>query len=190
LALKHDQYAEAPDALLVGLARTGDRNAFAQLVRRRQLWIRNLMRRCCGDVTLADDLSQQVFMKAWQNIAQLQRPSHFQGWLKRIAINAWLAHARRHDPLQNASDHDATEKPPEAKDGGIAMDLDHALAQLSGPVRLCVVLSYHDGMTHPEIAALTGLPLGTVKSHVRRGTQRLQELLAAYIETPSEETPT
>ena len=187
MALKRDQYAEAPDVLLAGLARTGDRGAFAQLVRRHQLWIRNLMRRCCNDRTLADDLSQQVFMKAWQKITQLQRPGHFQGWLKRIAINAWLEHARQHDPLHRASDHEVSERPQASNDGGMAMDLDQALLQLSGPVRLCVVLSYHDGMTHPEIAAVTGLPLGTVKSHVRRGTERLRKLLSAYIEAPSTE---
>ena len=183
---KPDQISAAPDALLVGLARTGDRSAFAHLVRRHQLWIRNLMRRCCGDNTLAEDLAQQVFMKSWQQIAHLQRPSRFQGWLKRIAINTWLEHARKRDPLHNASDHDETEKPREPADGGIALDLDQALRQLSDPVRLCVVLSYHDGMTHVEIAAVTGLPLGTVKSHVRRGTARLQELLSAYIEDASE----
>ena len=48
--------------LLVGLARNGNRDAFTEIVRRRQTWIRNLMRRCCRNETLADDLSQQVFM--------------------------------------------------------------------------------------------------------------------------------
>ena len=65
---------------------------------------------------------------------------------------------------------------------GVAVDLDRALATLSGQVRLCVVLSYHDGMTHAEIAGLIDLPLGTVKSHIRRGTQRLQQILSAYNE--------
>jgi len=67
------------------------------------------------------------------------------------------------------------------------MDLDSALETLSDHVRLCVVLSYHEGMTHGEIAELTGLPLGTVKSHIRRGTQRLQQHLADYDTMPSEE---
>ncbi len=60
------------------------------------------------------------------------------------------------------------------------MDLDNALAILPGRARLCVVLSYHERMSHGEIAALTGMQLGTVKSHIRRGAEQLRELLSAY----------
>jgi RNA polymerase sigma-70 factor (ECF subfamily) len=63
---------------------------------------------------------------------------------------------------------------------GLALDLDAALALLPPAVRLCVVLSYQEGMSHGEIAAHAGLPVGTVKSHVRRGARRLQTLLSAY----------
>lgn len=66
------------------------------------------------------------------------------------------------------------------------MDLDRALATPSSPVRLCIVLSYHEGMTHDEIAELSGLPLGTVKSYIRRGTERLRQRLAAYGDTPGD----
>jgi len=165
--------------LLVGLAQTGDRRAFAELVSRRQTWIRNLMRRCSGDTTLADDLAQQVFLQAWRKIRNLQRPSRFGAWLKRMAVNVWLQHARKNDPIRNA---DEIEELAQAKQDsvGIAMDLDRALGALSDDARLCVVLSYHEGMTHAEIADYTGLPPGTIKSHIRRGTTRLQTLLSAY----------
>lgn len=181
-----DYVSRTPEALVVGLARSGDRQAFAELVRRRQPWIRDLMRRCSGDVTLADDLAQQVFVQAWRTLPQLQQTSRFGAWLKRVAINVWLQHLRKSDPLKNADEYDDT-RPAQQDAAGIAMDLDRALATLSEHVRLCIVLSYHEGMTHEEIANFTGLPLGTVKSHVRRGTQRLQKLLSAYIETPSTE---
>ena len=69
----HDHYPECPEALIVGLARTGDQDAFAELVRRRQSSIRSLMRRCCGDATLADDLAQQVFLKMWLSIRTLKQ---------------------------------------------------------------------------------------------------------------------
>ena len=178
---KADFYARSPEALVVGLARKGDRTAFEQLVHRRQAWIRNLLRRLSGDVTLADDLAQQAFLQAWQNIPRLQRTTHFGAWLKRIAVNTWLQHVRRNDPLRYAGElpETATGAPDRA---GIALDLDGALAQLRDEVRLCIVLAYHERMTHDEVAAATGLPLGTVKSHIRRGTARLQELLAAYVE--------
>lgn len=175
-------YAESPEALVVGLARTGDEKAFAELVQRRQAWIRNLMRRCCGDADLADDLAQQVFLQAWRDIRHLRQPRSFGAWLKRLAINVWRQHARKFDPLEDAQpnrdDHSS-----HRESTALSMDLDRALATLSSSVRLCVVLAYHEGMTHEEIAALTELPLGTVKSHIRRGSQRLSELLSAYQES-------
>ena len=185
MSLERDYYAKSPEALLAGLAGKGDRNAFAELVQRRQSWIRNLMRRCCGNVTLADDLAQQVFMQAWRTIPHVQQPNRFGAWLKRVAINVWLQHLRKSDPLKNADEYDEI-GPAQQDAAAVAMDLDRALAALSDPARLCIVLSYHERMNHGEIAELTGLPLGTVKSHIRRGTQRLQKLLSAYRDTPRE----
>ncbi len=183
---KREFYARSPEALVAGLARKGDRAAFEELVNRRQGWIRNLLRRLSGETTLADDLAQQVFLQAWRNIPRLQRTTHFGAWLKRIAVNTWLQHVRRNDPLRGAGEL------PEAGAGepdpaGVAMDLDDALAELAANVRLCIVLAYHERMTHDEIAATTGLPLGTVKSHIRRGTARLQKLLVAYADEPEAE---
>jgi RNA polymerase sigma-70 factor (ECF subfamily) len=186
LSPQREFYARSPEALVVGLARKGDRAAFEQLVHRRQAWIRNLLRRLSGETALADDLAQQAFLQAWKHIPRLQRTTHFGAWLKRIALNTWLQHIRRHDPLRGAGelpDTGAGDRDP----AGMAMDLDGALAELADNVRLCIVLAYHERMTHDEIAATTGLPLGTVKSHIRRGTVRLQKLLAAYAEEPEPE---
>jgi RNA polymerase sigma-70 factor (ECF subfamily) len=173
-----EQYTGSAEALLVGLARKGDRAAFAELLQRRQAWVRTVMLRCCNDATLADDLAQQAFMQAWRTIPQLRQVSRFGPWLKRLAINEWLQFVRKRDPLQHADEVEM----PAAESGkpSVGMDLDAALATLKDHVRLCIVLSYHEGMTHEEIANFTGIALGTVKSHIRRGTQRLQELLASY----------
>jgi len=64
------------------------------------------------------------------------------------------------------------------------MDLDRALLTLPDAERLCLVLSYHEGLTHAEIAELTQLPLGTVKSHIRIGAGRLRNTLSAYRDLP------
>jgi RNA polymerase sigma-70 factor (ECF subfamily) len=178
-----DYYPECPEVFLVSLARTGDRSAFAELVRRRQSSVRNLMRRCCGDATLADDLTQQVFLKVWLNIRKLREVKAFGAWLKRLAVSVWLLHIRKKDALRGADEfvdvdlaqHDST---------GMGMDLDDALATLPYAVRLCIVLSYNEGMSHREIADLTEIPLGTVKSHINRGVQRLQQILSAYRNEP------
>ena len=164
---------------MVRLARNGDRQAFSELVSRRQAWVRKLMRRSCGDSVLADDLSQQVFLQAWKALPQLHEPGKFGPWLKRLAVNEWLQYARRNDPVRIADElrDEATASDDPAR---IAMDLDAALATLAHDARLCIVLAYHEGMTHDEIAQLTDIPAGTVKSHIRRGTIRLREQLAAY----------
>ena len=82
------EYAQAPESLVVGLARTGDRDAFAELVRRRQAWIRNLMRRLSGDAALADDLAQQTFLQAWRGIAGLLLAALGLVWRKIFSASA------------------------------------------------------------------------------------------------------
>ena len=135
MPLAPGDYSEGPEALVVGLARTGDREAFTELVKRRQSWIRNLMRRCCGDATLADDLAQQVFLQAWRKISHVRQPGGFGAWLKRLAINVWLQHARKHDVMREADELNETELAHREKTS-VAIDLDRALATLTGPVRL------------------------------------------------------
>jgi len=172
---------EAAEAVVVALAIGGDRNAFSELVWRRQSWLRNLLRRLCRDPALADDLAQQVFLRAWRSLPQLKSVAAFGSWLRRLAINTWLAEVRASAPA--APTYEGEELPAAAAFLPAAaeqLDLDRALAKLTYTDRLCVVLAYHEGMSHAEIGAATALPLGTVKSHVRRGSQRLRALLRAY----------
>jgi RNA polymerase sigma-70 factor, ECF subfamily len=179
-ALSGCPFGEAAEAAVVALAMGGDRGAFAELVRRRQSWLRSLLRRLCHDSALADDLAQQVFLRAWRSLPALKSVGAFGAWLRRLAINAWLAHARRAAPVimpLEAGEYGARVLIPAA---GEQIDLDRALARLPRDERLCVVLAYSEGMSHGEISAATGLPLGTVKSHIRRGTQRLRTLLDVY----------
>jgi len=179
-------YAEGPEALIVSLACKGDRVAFEELVTRRQSWIRNLLRRCSHDARLADDLSQQVFMQAWRKMRQLRAPDRFGPWIKRLAINEWLQYQRKNDVLRGA-EREADIKVAQLDKTSLALDLDRALAALPAPVSLCIVLSYHERLSHPEIAELTDMQLGTVKSHIRRGSEKLRKMLAAYDEAGTAE---
>jgi RNA polymerase sigma-70 factor, ECF subfamily len=163
----------------VALAMNGDDAAFGELVRRRQDAIRNLLRRLTRNPALADDLAQQAFVLAWKAMRTLKSPAAFGAWLRKLAVNCWLQHARarKHEVAlaeESLLEGHATSRVAER------LDLDAALATLPPHARLCVVLAYSEGMSHAEISENTAIPLGTVKSHIARGTARLRELLQAY----------
>jgi len=168
----------AAEVAVVALAKLGDKPAFEELVRRRQSAVRNLLRRLCRNHALADDLSQQAFLQAWKTLPSLQLPGAFGGWLRQIAVNTWLQHVRSTKEMNAVDDQVPVAVVPEMH--GERIDLDQALMQLVPGVRLCVVLSHAEGMSHGEVATATGFPLGTVKSHIARGTAKLRELLQAY----------
>lgn len=169
----------AVDAVVIALACAGDDQAFTEIVRRRHTRVRRFMYRLCRRPALGDDLAQQVFLTAWRSLQQLRSAAAFDGWLKRIMITTWLEEVRR-DKLEFAREPEEADFGAHRETTAERMDLDAALARLAPQARLCVVLAYDEGMSHPEIAALTGLPVGTVKSHISRGAARLRELLAEY----------
>jgi RNA polymerase sigma-70 factor (ECF subfamily) len=170
----------AAEASVVALAIAGDAAAFDELVRRRQGFVRALLRRLCRDAALADDLAQQAFLQAWKSIAQLRSPGAFPGWLRKLAVNGWLQHLRARGPRLESLDEAQLEEHSAPVPVAEQLDLDAALMKLAPPVRLCVVLAYHEGMSHSEISAIASLPLGTVKSHVMRGASQLRETLKDY----------
>lgn len=158
---------------------TGDNAAFTELVLRRQKRVRDMLRRLCGNHALADDLAQKTFVRAWRGIGALRDPGAFGGWLKRVAVNVWLAEARRVPvPIDDNEDAflAAADPAPSPERGAAGIDLERALARLGPAERLCIVLAHGEGMTHAEIAEATRLPLGTVKSHVLRGSEKLKRL--------------
>ena len=173
---------QAADPLVIALACAGDARAFAEIVQRRHTRVRKFMYHLCRRSSLGDDLAQQVFLTAWRSIARLRSATAFDGWLKRIMVTTWLEEVRRHK-IQYAAELDPDVAGGYVETTAERLDLDAALEKLAPEQRLCVVLAYNDGLSHPEIAELTGLPLGTVKSHITRGAARLRATLAAYAET-------
>lgn len=174
-----DYYPLSPEVLLITLARDGDQKAFRELVHRHQSRIRNLMWKLSSQEHLADDLAQHVFVTLWQKLNSIKDVNAFNGWVRKIAVNVWLQHVRKNDPLANSEEISEGEfQRPETP--GLGMDLQTALEQLNSNTRLCIVLSYQEGMSHGEIAAVTDIPLGTVKSNIKRGGDQLKELLADY----------
>jgi RNA polymerase sigma factor (sigma-70 family) len=164
---------------VVALAIQGDTAAYGELVRRRQDTLRNLLRRLSRNAALADDLAQQAFIQGWKSISSLKSSAAFGAWLRKLAVNIWLQHIRsaKHDLPLDENTLPAQASSPTLNE---RMDLDAALATLQPETRLCVVLAYSEGMSHAEISSGLSLPLGTVKSHISRGSLRLRELLKVY----------
>ena len=170
----------ADELSVVMCAIAGDDNAYGELVRRRQSGIRQLFRRLCRDPALADDLAQQTFLQAWRTLHTLKSPAAFGGWLKKLAVNVWLQRLRAERDWQSTDDLESLPEHGAQPSVAERLDLDNALATLPPDVRLCITLAYAERMSHREICEATGLPLGTVKSHITRGAARLRERLGAY----------
>jgi RNA polymerase sigma factor (sigma-70 family) len=186
---------EVSDAQLIARALVGDdRHAFAELVRRHQSSVRACLRKLtAGNHALADDLSQETFVLAWRNLKSFRQEARFSTWLYRIATNCWLADARKRkeELLGDRDDALADEEAGDASGGNathgdhargavLKLDLERAMAVLTEGERAAIVQCYHNDLTHEEAAYVLGCPVGTVKTHVLRGKQKLKLALAAW----------
>jgi RNA polymerase sigma factor (sigma-70 family) len=168
----------AHDLDLVALATAGDRRAFGELVRRHGSAVRGLMRRMGADAALSDDLAQDAFLSAFEQIGDFRGEGTFQNWVKRIAARLYVKRWRRDARV------DLMATPPEAEirsddfDAVTRIDLDDAMRALSPIERVCVSLCYGGGLSHAEAAAALNAPLGTVKSHVKRSLDKLRARMA------------
>ena len=172
--------ADVAEAALIAMAVAGDRPAFVELIRRRQHGVRRFMRQLCRDETLADDLAQQVFLRMWRSLRQLDALERFNGWLKQVMVSVWMDELRRRRSRIQGIPSVKPEAAGARQSPGLERDLEYALAQLEPRTRLCVVLAYSEGHSHPEIAAMLAIPLGTAKSLVTRGAHELRALLRDY----------
>lgn len=169
----------ASDAELVRRARAGSDAAFARLVERHQPTVRGFLRRTLGGGWAeADDVAQEAFLAAWTSLRSLKDPSGVRAWLCGIAwrkaqdrIRASFRGAARDTAWLETHDLPPGVSPEDR------LALSNALRDLTPDVRACIALCLADGWSHSEAAAIVGLPLGTVKSHVARGRQRLLRAL-------------
>jgi RNA polymerase sigma-70 factor (ECF subfamily) len=127
----------------------------------------------------ADDVAQDAFLAAFERIAEFRGEGTFAGWVKRIAARQYLRRLQRERRLSALSAEEGNEEAdPAAGDADHRIDLDEALKGLSAAERLCVSMCYGAGLSHGEAADALNLPLGTVKSHVKRGLDKLRTRLA------------
>ncbi|MEJ2087483.1 MAG: sigma-70 family RNA polymerase sigma factor [Gammaproteobacteria bacterium] len=154
-----------------------DNDAFGELVRRHQSRVLLLQRRLCRDRALAEDLTQETFLRAWQKLHTYRGSGSFQGWLAKLGYNVFLQHRRRHRlqrleaELDEASLETGSNRTP---DETATADLDRLLGVLDGEDQTILVLTYAMGLTNVEVAEVLEMPTGTVKARIHRAKQRIQ----------------
>jgi RNA polymerase sigma factor (sigma-70 family) len=158
-------------------AASGDDIAFGVLVRQFQGKVRSfLLRMTKGNHALADDLAQDTFLEAYRKIAQFRGDGTFQSWLYRIAYTRFLMEVRKTKRETTELDEDLSS--PETQNATHArLDLERAMQNLSAPERATLTLCYAMEFSNTEAAEILQMPVGTVKSHVLRGREKLKTLL-------------
>ncbi len=159
-----------------------DQNAFGELVRRHQSPVRAFLTKMTrGDTHLADDLAQETFVKAWKKLGAFRGEARFSTWLFGIAFNEFRQHARKHQELALEELHGPPpepELPDAAASSQLRLDLAEAMKVLTPAERAAIVLCCQNGLTHDEAARVLDCPLGTVKTNVLRGKEKLRRKLA------------
>jgi RNA polymerase sigma factor (sigma-70 family) len=174
---------ELTDAVLVARVLVDDdQNAFGELVRRHQSAVRGLLRQLTRtDVALADDLAQQTFLRAYKNIRSFRGEARFSTWLYRIAYNCFREDARRRKELVGIDEEQLqTQHDPQVADAALRHDLMRALNLLPLNERSAVLLCCQNGLSHDEASRVLDIPLGTVKTNVLRGREKLKRMLADW----------
>jgi RNA polymerase sigma-70 factor, ECF subfamily len=178
--------APADDGPLVARARGGDVDAFATLYQRHAPRVHALALRLEGDAVRAAELTQDVFVRAWDGLPAFRGDSAFGSWLHRIAVNAAMMSARsaRRRSARVALAEDLAAPEHEAPAGSVpppdvegAIDLERALRALPPGARRAFVLHEVEGFSHEEIGRLTGTAAGTVRAQLHRARRLLMEAL-------------
>lgn len=176
-----------------------DRAAFAELLRRYQSQVDRVLYHLAPDWSDRADLAQEVWIRVYRNIKRLQEPSKFRGWLSRIATNLFYDELRKRKRVSHPISLDA---PRRVDDGEIEWDivsdypspddnlatrefydrLKVAIADLPEAFRTTIVLREIEGLAYEEIAEMTGVSLGTVKSRIARARGKLQTVLQKYMD--------
>ncbi|MDF0556861.1 sigma-70 family RNA polymerase sigma factor [Kamptonema sp. UHCC 0994] len=176
-----------------------DRVAFSELLRRYQSHVERVLYHLAPDWQDRADLAQEVWIRVYRNIKRLQEPAKFRGWLSRIATNLFYDELRKRKRVRPPMSLDAPRFLEDGEmDWEIAADspgpdedlttrefydqLHEAIADLPEVFRTTIVLREIEGLAYEEIAEITGVSLGTVKSRIARARQRLQQQLQKYLD--------
>lgn len=190
------------DNSLIEACRAGRTEAFGVLVRRHQDRLYPTMLRLTGSVDDALDLLQDAFLRAFEKLDKFQGESSFYTWVYRIAVNLALSGRRRRkvsvrfrgsgpgeplDPPDRSSLSDPTLPLERAERDDL---IQSALNALADDHRVVVVMKEFDGLRYEEIAAILGVPIGTVRSRLHRARLDLRERLKGVVAEGAAARPT
>jgi RNA polymerase sigma-70 factor (ECF subfamily) len=185
---------EISDAELVARAIAGSEPAYGELVRRYERPLFSLILRLVRDAAQAEDLAQDVFIKAIRALRSYDPSRKFSSWLFKIAHNTTIDHLRRRGldteplesgeeddfgPLRSIADTTIAGPADELERRELGEALDRAVGALRPEYREVMLLRFRENMAYEEIAEITGLPLGTVKTHIHRARKEMAEILSA-----------
>lgn len=163
-------------------AQAGDADAFETVYRAHAGRVYALCLRMAGDAVHAQELLQDVFIRAWEKLVTFRGESAFGTWLHRLAVNVVLmdrrmAARRAEDRLENEAGEEVQPLTAREAPAGLRMDLEQAIAALPPMARQVLVLYDVEGYDHKEVGTLLGIAEGTSKAHLFRARRLLREKL-------------
>ena len=181
IPIRDDEDRRAVERRLVRDAQNGDLPAFERLYRENERKVFALCLRLTSDGTLAEELTQDVFVRAWRKLSTFRGDSAFSTWLYPMTVNVALSERRsrrrREARIVATEDPVRLEPAPRAPRPETGFDLEKALATLPPGARAIFVLHDVEGRTHGEIATLLNLATGTSKAQLHRARRLLREVL-------------
>ena len=165
-------------SLVTQVAIFHNKKAFDQLVRKYQSPVRRFfLNQTLGDEQLSDDLAQETFIKAYTNISKFRGMSSFSTWLMRIAYNVFYDDVRSRRPTEDVDTSISAARQTTTASETLKMDIYAALALLKPDERTCITMQLIDGYPIDQISKITGIAENTVKSHLRRGKEKMANYL-------------
>ncbi|HET7482409.1 MAG TPA: sigma-70 family RNA polymerase sigma factor [Actinomycetota bacterium] len=179
---------DEPDPAIVAAARGGDLAAFEELVRRYQADVWRFTFHLLHDPSLADDATQDAFVRTFRHIRRFKGTSKFSTWLFSIARNAAIDELRRAHRRDRIEKKIAGERPagPSGSETSEASDVREAIAALPEELREVIVMVDLLGFAYRDAGAACGIPEGTVKSRVHRARRELLQLMQTDPEAADE----
>ena len=168
------------DSKLIEESVRGNKNAFRELFNKNVSKIHSLCLRISADKHIAEEVTQEVFINAWEKLGSFRHECKFSTWLHRIAVNQYLMHIRSQKPdgqipAENAANI-VTSEPGKSAEQRI--DLENAISKLPDNARAVLVLHDIEGYKHYEISEMMSIEEGTSKAHLHRARKLLREELS------------